>query len=452
MKLLGDYHTHSKNSRFFHGKNTIEEIVNQANMIGLVEVAITDHGYRHVFRTSKEKLVKARKLIDEINKTSKTKVLLGYEADIISEDGTIDIDSETMELIDILLAGYHRMTVTDFAGFFGKQEDSPEAIEKCTNAYINAIKKYPISIITHLNSVLKVDLYKIGCACSDNDVFVELNNRHLNFSEKDIEDLVASGCSFVVNSDAHTREDVGKVDLVFDLIKKYNIPTENLMNVEFSYDEMTEEHKEIQAYYNIYQQKQNERQKKERALEEKRATEFTEKLSDEMEAALSEIARERGLKYTPVKDEIDFYEGASFEDEEANEILRRAYEYLQRDDVPSKSVGDSAPVDAHEGEEPVDDEIEETSNLEDSQESVIQNELSENEMVEEPALEENEAELVAENNEILPEPSDKSDDEDFKFNMGMHYTKGTKNKNLGTEIIKNDKAHKNKSNKGKLLN
>ena len=40
----------------------------EANEIGLVEIGITDHGYQHFFRTSKEKLKQARKIVDDINK------------------------------------------------------------------------------------------------------------------------------------------------------------------------------------------------------------------------------------------------------------------------------------------------------------------------------------------------------------------------------------------------
>ena len=158
MRLLADFHTHTKFSRFFHGKNTIEEMVNAANAIGLQEIAITDHGYNHICGTTKANIDKARKIVDEINQWSTTKVLLGYEADIISEDGTLDIDSETITKLDILLAGYHRMIKTDFASFFGKQEQTEQAIERATNAYINALEKYPITMVTHLNSILKTDL------------------------------------------------------------------------------------------------------------------------------------------------------------------------------------------------------------------------------------------------------------------------------------------------------
>ncbi|MBQ8452001.1 MAG: PHP domain-containing protein [Clostridia bacterium] len=336
MKLLSDYHTHSKYSRWLHGKNTIEEIAIEANEAGLEEVAITDHGFKHLFRTNKENIKKARKEIDEINKWSKTKVLLGLEADIISENGDLDVDPETMAMLDILIIGYHRMIKTNFAGFFGAQPKTPEAREKVTRAFVNAINKNPVSIVAHVNSILNADLYEIGVACREKDVLVEINNRHTNWTEDEVNDLVASGCAFVVDSDAHKRADVGVADHAFELIKKYNIPHEYIANVEFSEDEQDEDEKEINSYFKIRKEKEAELEDKKIALQKKEETEFTEKLSDEMEEALEKIAHERGyVNYErahrqTVNDDIKIQVAP---DEEYEKLVEEAQEYLRDNGV-----------------------------------------------------------------------------------------------------------------------
>lgn len=336
MRLLADFHIHSKNSRWFHGKNKIEEMVISANEMGLEEIAITDHGYNHLFRTDKRKIAEARKIIDEINEWSKTKVLLGIEADIIAEDGTIDVDNETLSYLDILIVGYHRMIKTDFAGFFGGQENTEEAKRKATNAFVNAINRYPVTIVAHLDSILTTDLYEIGRACSEKGVMVEINNRHCDWNEDQMNDLLASDCMFVVSSDAHRREDIGKVSKAFELIKKYNIPSENIANVEFANDELSDDEKELNVYFSIYKQKQKEREEKQKEVEEKRQTEFTESLSPEMEKALQDIAREKGISYKPKR--VEDEEVVSFgidnrlsADEE--ELIKQANEYLQNNSI-----------------------------------------------------------------------------------------------------------------------
>lgn len=331
MKLLADYHVHSNFSRFFHGKNTIQELVRAANVIGLKEIAITDHGFKHWCRTSKMKIKKAREIVDEINEWSSTKVLLGIEADIISEDGTIDVDNETLAMLDILVVGYHKMIKTDFAGYFGKTGGSDLDVQKCTNAYLNAIERYPVTIISHLDSVLKTDLYQIGSACNKKGVFVEINNRHTKWNQDQVDDLIASGCLFVVSSDAHSREAVGEVDNAFNIIKKYEIPSESIANVEFSINEKSANDLEIDLFYGMYKNKIDEKVKKQEALEEKRKVEFTETLSPEMEKALREIAEEKGIEYVSKNSNID--DDAFNSTVEEFQLIKEAQDFFNRNSL-----------------------------------------------------------------------------------------------------------------------
>jgi len=281
-------------------------MVNRANELGLQEIAITDHGFRHWFRTNKDKLYDARLTINDLNQMYQTRALLGIEADIISEDGTIDVDAETLALIDILIVGYHRMIKTDFASYFGGQKKTEEAKQKATNAFINAINKYPITILSHLDSILETDLFKIGKACADKGVLVEINNRHTNWNEKQMQDLLASDCMFILSSDAHSREDVGNVDRAFEIVKKYNIPTERIANVEFSFDEMTEEHKELNILYEEFKRKQKKTGKPvvdEMFYDEEETDDSPEisRLNAQTEAELEKIAKEQGYKYVKPK-------------------------------------------------------------------------------------------------------------------------------------------------------
>ena len=350
MKLLADLHTHSKYSRFFHGKNTIEQMAITANELGLVEIAITDHSFKHFFGTNIVKLLKAREEIDEINKWSKTKVLLGIEADIIAEDGTLDIDEDVVSLIDILVIGYHRMIKTNFAGFFGTQKKDKASIAKATRAFLNAIEKYPVTIVSHLDSVLKTDLYKIGKACALKGVMVEINNRHCKWTEEQVNELIASGCMFVISSDAHRREDVGVVNNAMRIVKKYNIPKELIANVELEEHEKTEDDIEIEQYYGLYQAKQKAKEEREEKLEEIRKTEFTNDLSDEMERKLRQIAKEKGLHYEeePDGDDLfDEYQKFRTTFTETEELIKNAREYLNENtrnefDTQNEKVDDDS--------------------------------------------------------------------------------------------------------------
>lgn len=328
MKLLADLHTHSKNSRFGHGKNTIEEMAIAANEIGLVEIGITDHGYAHFFRTSKQKLKRARQIVDEINEWSKTKVLLGVEADIISEDGTLDIDNDSLALLDILIVGYHKLIPTDFANFFGKTKKTAVAIKRCTNAFINAINRYPVTIISHLDSILTTNLYEIGKACYENNVLIEINNRHTKWNEKQMNELIDSGCMFVLSSDAHSREHVGDVDKAMEFITKYNIPSERIANVEFEENEKSEADKMYTVYKSVYEQLDSTKQKRQNEAEINANREISSNLSAEMEGELKKIAQEQGLHYqTPSRMIRETDDDKFFNDT----IAGSASEYIKED-------------------------------------------------------------------------------------------------------------------------
>ncbi len=318
MKLTADYHIHSNNSRFKISKSSIAEIARRANSLGLREVAITDHGYKHIFAADKQKLLAARDDIFDLNASLGTNVLLGVEADILSENGDLDVDDETLAAIDILIIGYHKMIKTDFASYFGKQKLSHEEIERATDAYVNAIKRYDVDIVAHPGKGLKVDLYRLGKTCAEYNVLIEINNRHCDYSEPEIRDLIRSGCQFVVSSDAYGAEQVGKVDNAMLLIEKYDIPSDRIVNVEYGDRYKSELDLEIEEDLKRY----------ERLIKKQNASAGFDELSDETEYKLRAIAKEKGLQLEEVNDDkIDYKELLS---EEERAIVERAEEFLRK--------------------------------------------------------------------------------------------------------------------------
>jgi len=315
MRLTADYHIHSNNSKFKISKISVEEIARKANSLGLKEVAVSDHGYKHFFACNKSNLFEVRKKINELNLSMGTKVLLGFEADIISSDGTLDIDDQTLEIVDVLIIGYHKMIKTDFASIFGGQKKSYQAIQLATDAYINAINRYDVSIVAHAGCDLKLDLLKLGEVCAKNGVLFELNNKHLNYNEKDIENLIKSGCSFVVSSDAYKEEDIGRVDKVFDFIKKYNIPPERIVNVEFEEDYKNELDLEIEDDLSRYRE----------IIKEKYGEANESQLSDETEEELRKIALQKGI----VGYKYDEIEPVDIMTEKEKQLIERAKEFLR---------------------------------------------------------------------------------------------------------------------------
>ena len=236
MNITGDYHTHSKYSKNNHGKNTIKEMVDYASELGLVSYGVSDHGPKHIFFGIKRKNIeKARQEVDKIKENSKIKVYFGIEANLIGKDGSIDLSSEEIKKLDILLVGYHKGTITDFVNPFRMLFNPKKQKLINTLAYLNMLDKYHVDIITHLNEYIKVDVYKVAVKAKEKGTLIELNNKHIRFNDEEAKQLIDSGCNFILSSDAHKKKNIAKLDRTLEFVLKYNIPLERIVNVDKLY-------------------------------------------------------------------------------------------------------------------------------------------------------------------------------------------------------------------------
>lgn len=233
MKIVADYHTHSTYSRWYHARNTIDQMVKHAKKIGLTELAITDHGPKHMlFGIKKHQIQKAVEKAHKAGEKYGIKVYYGIEANLMGQDGTIDLTDEQISKLDILLMGYHKGTKSDFIKyFFNKNRDSAQQIEKNTQAYINAINKYNIAVVTHLNEYIKVDVARVAKACAENGTLIEFNRKHLKFTDQEAKVLIESGANFVISSDAHKKSKIAIAGKCVEFITRNNIPLDRIINL-----------------------------------------------------------------------------------------------------------------------------------------------------------------------------------------------------------------------------
>ena len=242
MALLADYHTHTKFSRNGHGKGSIEDNVRAAYEKGLSQIAITDHGFNqksYGIRRKDIPLIKEK--IEDAKEMYPIDVLLGVEANLISSAGDVDIVEEDMEHLDILLCGFHRFVKSTskreqfrfvlkniLCEFF--HHTSKRQREKNTNAYINAMRKYDIDIITHLNHFCKVDVEKVARVAKETNTLIELNGKNLGMTDAEILKCYELGCKFVLDSDAHSPGRVGDCHLGLEACLRLRIPDSAVVN------------------------------------------------------------------------------------------------------------------------------------------------------------------------------------------------------------------------------
>jgi putative hydrolase len=206
-----DLHIHSIHSG--HAYGTIYDIIKEAKKKKMKMIAITDHGPSVRggpvdFHFSMGK--RAPK------KEGNLKILWGCEANVINENGEIDLRQKDIDVIDVLLVGMH-----DATPYNGGSE------EKNTKSILNCFEKYPIHIFVHPTCFFHTyNLEKVCEAACKNNVLLELNIETLRRIEREdkrdslerlkkmIDIVKKNQKKVIVNSDAHFLHEIGDDSLL----------------------------------------------------------------------------------------------------------------------------------------------------------------------------------------------------------------------------------------------
>jgi putative hydrolase len=244
MKFYADYHMHTKYS---DGNNTLEEMAKSAQVKGLKEIAITDHGPKNIGVGVKNEMqyLEIKKETERVSDKLGIKVKCGAEANIISVDGHIDVSEAICKELDLLLVGLHPYimpkdinTAYNFvlANRFSKHLDSVRMKVMNTNskALVEAMHHYDVDIITHPNLGMPIDTWEVARACAETDTLFELNVGHKYQSAADVILASKQGARFVANSDAHYVETVGDLDHASKILAQAKIPLEDIANVQIN--------------------------------------------------------------------------------------------------------------------------------------------------------------------------------------------------------------------------
>jgi putative hydrolase len=240
MHVFADYHTHTTYS---HGKGSIEQNVKAALDRGLSRVGISDHGPANIgIGTRLDDFPRIRKEIDEMNaKYDKIKVVQGIEANVISIDGELDVPMHVLKKLDMVMAGLHLLvkpaSLSDGYQLFFKNQLgklyrplSEKARTTNTKALIEALYRYPIEVITHPGLRLDIDTCELSRAAAKKGVALEINASHGYLSDDYIKIALRQGASFMIGSDAHRPEDVGRLENGVSAAKRCGVPPERILN------------------------------------------------------------------------------------------------------------------------------------------------------------------------------------------------------------------------------
>lgn len=237
MAFQGDYHTHTVYS---HARGSIEHNVMVARDKGLKQIAITDHGFRHIaFNVRRADFKFMQRDIARIKDKYGIDIMLGLETNLQGLKGQIDIVDSDLSNLDVLLCGYHEYvypaSVKDFFSFFipnhipvHRKSDLMKG--RNTEAYIKAIHRYPIDVVVHPKYGIEIDVAALAVECKKLGVFMELNGKRISMSDEEIQSMAATGVGIICDSDAHSPEHVGNMSLPIACIERNNIPYSQIVN------------------------------------------------------------------------------------------------------------------------------------------------------------------------------------------------------------------------------
>lgn len=240
--IVADFHTHTRHS---HGLGSVIDNVEAARRRGLEAVAITDHGPASLFGVGVESLSVFDVIRQEVNRARQRypdmKVLAGAEANVVSEEGELDVPRTLQEGLDIVLAGLHPLVrwrpflrgssliAGNLAGAWagwGRRW----ARERNTRAIVNAVLYNRVHVVTHPGYRLPIDTRALARACARTGCLMEINAGHDHTSVEYIRIARDEGARFVLSSDAHTPARVGDVAKAAHLARKAGLEPWQIVN------------------------------------------------------------------------------------------------------------------------------------------------------------------------------------------------------------------------------
>ena len=223
--LKMDPHTHSLASGHA-SQSTITDLAKQAALAGLTAIGITDHGPATL---SSGKPAYFRNLAYAPRRRCGIELLYGVELNILTYDGTVDLEDEILEQLDYAIISMHTPNI------------KPGTVEQNTFAYVNAMKHPKVKIIGHPEDVkYPVDYEALVIAAKHYGVAIEVNNSSLSPKgyRGDVKENVRQflhfckkhNCPIAVSSDSHGIKHVGDFQYALEMIGECGIPEDLIVN------------------------------------------------------------------------------------------------------------------------------------------------------------------------------------------------------------------------------
>ena len=220
----GDLQMHSEWS---DGRPTLEQIAEACQARGYSYAAVTDHSYglKIAGGMSMAEAAAQREAIARVNARcgARFRLLRGIEANIAS-DGTLDLTSEEAGTFEVVLAAPHSKL---------------RRVEDQTARLVAAIENPSVHILAHPRGRINgsragvvADWTVVFAAAARSGVAVEIDG---DPARQDLDytlaaEALAAGCTFALDSDAHTTSQLAYAETAIAHARLAGIPPERIVN------------------------------------------------------------------------------------------------------------------------------------------------------------------------------------------------------------------------------
>jgi DNA polymerase (family 10) len=205
--IRGDLHMHTNWS---DGKNSLKEMTETARELGHEYIAIADHtgSLQAPEGIDGDKIRSQMNEIDRLDSEfDDITILRGLEVNIDS-DGELEVKDKILKDLDVVVAGIN-------SGYRQSREQlTDRIISAMENQYVNIIA-HPTGRKIHKRSAYQLDLDRIFQASVDTNTYLEVNSQpdRLDLRDVLIKKAIQTGCKLVIDTDAHSGERLGDMEL-----------------------------------------------------------------------------------------------------------------------------------------------------------------------------------------------------------------------------------------------
>lgn len=223
-EVKGDLQTHTTWS---DGVNTVEEMVEEARRLGHDYIAITDHAgsLKIAGGIEREEILQQRKEVERVRgKYDDIHVFHGAEVNIM-KDGTLDVDDETLEELDLILASIH----SSFR--MSEKEMTNRVVYAMQNGQVNVLA-HPTCRKIYKREPVNINMEKLIEGARENNVILEINANpeRLDLKDTNVKKAVQQGVKLSIGTDAHNKNSLRYYELGTAVARRGWAEKEDIVN------------------------------------------------------------------------------------------------------------------------------------------------------------------------------------------------------------------------------